>query len=62
MWHYKDEDFEIYGNRQQIKEQLNIFIIELDGSEVIVNVWDDRHWQVICREYNLSGDDSETSD
>ena len=57
MWHYKDEDFEISGNRQQIKEQLNIFIIELDGSEVIVNVWDDRHWQVICREYHLEGSD-----
>ena len=56
MWHFKskDGDFEVKGNRQEIKEQLNIFTIEIDGSEVIPNVWDDRHWAIIVEEYGIN--------
>lgn len=60
MWHFKskDGDFEVHGTRQELKEQLNIFTIEIDGSDVIANVWDDRHWAIICDEYGITGDDT----
>lgn len=27
MWHFKDGDFEVHGTRQELKEQLNIFMV-----------------------------------
>lgn len=63
MWHFKDKEngIEITGTRQQLKEQLNIFIVGFgDGDdyyEEIADVWDDRHWAIIVREYKLVGND-----
>ena len=63
MWHFfdKENNTEIVGTRQQLKEQLNIFIVGFgDGDdyyEEIADVWDDRHWRRIVEEYNLVGND-----
>lgn len=64
MWHFKDEKegIEIVGTRQDIKEQLNIFMVGFEDEngeyyEEIADVWDDRHWRRIVEEYNLVGED-----
>ena len=63
MWYYKNEaeGIEIIGSRQEIKEQLNIFVVGFgDGDdyyEEIADVWDDRHWQRIVEENHLTGED-----
>lgn len=61
MWHFVDKEngIDITGTRQELKEQLNIFTIEIDGSESFVNVWDDRHWAIIVKEFGITGDDTE---
>lgn len=64
MWHFfdKKEGIEIVGTRQDIKEQLNIFMVGFEDEngeyyEEIADVWDDRHWRRIVEEYNLVGED-----
>ena len=61
MWHFKDKDFEVHGTRQQLKEQLNIFIVGFgDGDdyyEEIADVWDNKHWKQICKDYGIWGND-----
>ena len=65
MWHFKDGDFEVHGTRQDMKEQLNIFVVGFEDEngdyyEEIANIWDDRHWQNIIKEYHLTGSDDTT--
>lgn len=34
MWHFFNNDFEVYGTRQELKEQLNIFMVGFgDGDD-----------------------------
>lgn len=61
MWHFKSKDgeFEVHGTRQDIKEQLNIFMVGFEDEngeyyEEIADVWDDRHWRRIVEDYNLT--------
>lgn len=60
MWHFKSKDgtFEVHGTRQDIKEQLNIFVVGFgDGDdyyEEIADVWDNRHWRRIVEDYHLT--------
>ena len=64
MWHFKDGDFEVHGDRQHIKEQLNIFVVGFEEGdeyyEEIANIWDDRHWRRIVEDYHLTGSDDTT--
>ena len=63
MWHFKskDGDFEVHGTRQDIKEQLNIFVVGFgegdDYYEEIADIYDEKHWKKICEEYGIWGDD-----
>ena len=63
MWHFKSKDgtFEVHGTRQDIKEQLNIFVVGFgDGDdyyEEIADVWQEYHWKQICKDYGIWGDD-----
>ena len=62
MWHFINNDFEVHGTRQDIKEQLNIFMVGFEDEngeyyEEIADIWDDRHWRRIVEEYHLTGED-----
>lgn len=61
MWHFKDKDFEVHGTRQELKEQLNIFMVGFgegdDYYEEIADIYDERHWKRICEENGISGED-----
>ena len=63
MWHFfdKENNTEIVGTRQELKEQLNIFMVGFgegdDYYEEIADVWDNIHWRRIIEEYHLTGED-----
>ena len=61
MWHFKNNDFEVHGTRQQLKEQLNIFMVGFgegdDYYEEIADIYDEHHWKRICEEYGITGED-----
>ena len=64
MWHFKskDGDFEVHGTRQELKEQLNIFMVGFEDEngeyyEEIADVYTEYHWKRICEEYGIWGDD-----
>lgn len=63
MWHFfdKENNTEIVGTRQELKEQLNIFMVGFgegdDYYEEIADVWDNKHWRRIVEEYHLTGED-----
>lgn len=64
MWHFSNGEFEVHGDRQHIKEQLNIFVVGFEEGdeyyEEIANIWDDRHWRRIVEDYHLTGSDDTT--
>ena len=66
MWHYKNEEegIELIGSRREIVEQLNIHTVYFEDrdEEELVDISRPSHWQRIVSDYNLWGDDSETSD
>ena len=63
MWHFIDKEngIEISGTRQQLKEQLNIFMVGFgegdDYYEEIADIYDERHWKRICKDYGIWGND-----
>lgn len=61
MWHFKDKDFEVHGTRQELKEQLNIFMVGFgegdDYYEEIADIYDERHWKRICEDFGIWGND-----
>ena len=63
MWHFfdKENNTEIVGTRQELKEQLNIFMVGFgegdDYYEEIADVWDNKHLRRIVEEYHLTGED-----
>ncbi len=61
MWHFINNDFEVHGTRQELKEQLNIFVVGFgegdDYYEEIADIYDERHWKQICKDYGITGED-----
>lgn len=64
MWHFKSKDgeFEVHGTRQDMKEQLNIFMVGFEDEngeyyEEIADVYTEYHWKQICKDYGIWGDD-----
>ena len=63
MWHWTDKNTgeTISGDRQFIKEQLNIFMVGFteDGQyyEEIADVNLNYHWKQICEDYGIWGED-----
>lgn len=62
MWHFINNDFEVHGTRQELKEQLNIFMVGFEDKngeyyEELADIWDNKHWEQICRTYGIYGED-----
>ena len=61
MWYFKDGDFEVHGTRQDLKEKLNIFMVGFgegdDYYEELADIWDNKHWEQICKTYGIYGND-----
>lgn len=65
MWHWTNEDTGkiISGDREYIKQQLNIFTVDYfddNGNlayDEIADIWNDYHWQKICKDYKIWGKD-----
>ena len=59
MWHIKNENIDFQGTREQMKEQLNIFTVfnEQTQEDELADIWDERHWKIICSDYGIYGED-----
>lgn len=62
MWHFSNGEFEVHGDRDYLKKELNIFVVGFEDDngdyyEEIADVWQEYQWKRICEEYGIWGND-----